>query len=119
MKEMQILALNDILYYTEIRNSSFSRKRLEYVDEHGTVWHRYDKPRWSYDIVPYRIVGYSKVTTTWVDKPLEVDIPEDCYYVENGEELVVNDVDNGYSWYTSIAAAEARIATHKESINDI
>ena len=114
-----MLALNDMLYYTEIRNSAFSRERVDYVDEQGVRWYRYDKPSWSYDIKSYRIVGYSKVTTTWVDKPLEVDIPEDCYYLENGEEVVVKDVDNGYSWDTSIAAAEARIAAHKESVNDI
>jgi hypothetical protein len=114
-----MLNLNDMLYYTQIRNSAFSRKRIDYVDEHGIHWYRYDKPSWSYAIVPYRIVGYSKVTTTWVDSPLEVDIPESCYYLENCEIVDSSDVDNGYSWYSCTALAEANIADHKESINEL
>lgn len=113
-----MLNLNDALYYVEVNNSSFSRKRIEYVDAQGVVWHRYDKPKQSYGIKLYRIVGRSVVITTWVDSPLEVDIPEDLYYLENGEEVAVNDVDNNYSWYSTKERAEARIASYKEQTNE-
>lgn len=114
-----MLNLNDMLYYTKIRDSWITRKRVDYIDEQGVRWYRYDKSSWSYAIKPYRIVGCSIVTTSWVDTPLEVDLLESCYYLENGEQVLESDIDNNYSWYTAITLAEARIAAHKESVNEL
>lgn len=114
-----MLKLNDMLYSVEIKSLWSSRKRIEYTDAEGLVWHRYSSPSWSYSIKALRIVGRSVVTTTWIDKPLEVDIPEDTYYVENGDSVDQSDIDAGYDWYSSAALAGARIAAHKESVNEL
>lgn len=71
------LTVGQQVYKLNIVNDSFRREKLRFVDAEGNEWYRYDRPRWTYDVVLYKITGIAQTT---IIGEVSNDEPYDTWY---------------------------------------
>ena len=54
------LVIGNIVYHLVVNNNAIRRDKITMVDDAGVEWFRYDKPIWSYRVIPMKICGTVK-----------------------------------------------------------
>ena len=54
------LVIGNIVYQLVVNNNAIRREKITMVDDAGVEWYRYDKPIWSYRVIPMKICGTVK-----------------------------------------------------------
>lgn len=54
------LMIGNIVYRLVVNNNAWRRDKITMVDDAGVEWYRYDKPIWSYRVIPMKICGTVK-----------------------------------------------------------
>lgn len=90
------LEIGTKVYYVREDNNVFSRKKIFMKDTDGVEWYRYDTPLRSHAMSEHTIVGR-------VLKDVEGRVPSienhlDEYYLESGEMVDANDIDESDAW---------------------
>jgi hypothetical protein len=117
MIDFKALTFGDSIFIAKEKNYVLSAKKIKMIDAEGTEWYRYDRDRFSYEIVEITYCG----KVTFVQEG-EVRLDEDRaatqYHFRYPDGQIYYEYDNEYDlefrkWFHSREEAETRIAELK------
>jgi hypothetical protein len=121
MIDFKTLTFGDSIFIAKEKNHVFSQQRIKMIDADGIEWHRYDRDRFSYEIVKITYCG----KVTFVQEG-EVRLDEDRaatqYHFKYPDGQIYYEYDNEYDfdlkdWFHTREEAETRIADLKAMRN--
>ncbi len=117
MIDFKALTFGDKIFIAKEKNHVFSQQRLTMIDAEGTEWYRYDRDRFSYEIVEITYCG--KVTFLHEGEVrLDEDRAATQYHFRYPDGQIYYEYDNEYDlelieWFHTREEAETRIAELK------
>ncbi len=116
---MSRYSLNDTVYRAKIDSNVFNREKIFMTDTEGNEWYRYDKPAYSYAVVPLQIVAIeSHSLQSLPGYYVDVDL-ETHYYFSDSTSANESEIDEPTKYctlFTSYTAAESAIEAHKTNV---
>ncbi len=86
------LVIGNTVYLMKTTNNVMSRDKIFMTDSEGNQWSRYDKPLWSFEVIPMVICGtIQQIVTGKVDEDFTDDMQ---YHMEVGGGITVFNEDH-------------------------
>ena len=75
MIDFETLPIDTVFYTVKRVNNSLKRKRFEFTDNDGHVWHRYDLPIWDVEVRQHKLVARMRkhVEGIWCVNPEDAE----------------------------------------------